>query len=261
MSNLALVKSEMFGNVQCDFYQDSKSKSFFMTREQAGIALEYENPRESIRLIHNRHKDRLDKFSRGVQIDTPLGGKQKTIVYSAKGIYEICRWSQQPKADQFYDFVYELLEGLRTGQIKIQTGKTVKTPEQIQIEIETRSRNSKIREANLYRGLAREFKNQLSSVSIQQLVGLSASVASGKQVLPMPQVESKHYSAEEIGKETGVSANMVGRVANKHNLKTEQYGMRVLDKSPYSNKQVEAFRYNEAGRTKLLELLGKLTVV
>ena len=256
MSNLVLVKSEMFGNVQCDVYQDSKSKSFYMTREQIGTALEYVDPMVAIAKIHERRRERVNKFS-----FTRLVNGRKTYFYSAKGIYEICRWSQQPKADQFYDFVYELLEGLRTGQVKLQSGKNTKTPEQIQLEIEIRARNARIREANLYRGLAREFKNQLSEASIQQLVGLSAAVAAGSPVLPLPQIKEKLYSAEDIAKEAGVSANMVGRVANKHNLKTEEYGMRVLDQSRHSSKQVEAFRYYENGKAKLLELLGKLTVV
>jgi len=45
----------------------------------------------------------------------------------------------------------------------------------------------------------------------------------------------------EIGEELGVSANLIGRIANKHNLKTDEYGMEVLDKSRYSHKQVSSF--------------------
>lgn len=41
------------------------------------------------------------------------------VLYSAKGVYEICRWSRQPKADEFYDHVYEILEGLRLGYLKL----------------------------------------------------------------------------------------------------------------------------------------------
>jgi len=43
------------------------------------------------------------------------------VLYSAKGVYEICRWSRQPKADAFYDHVYDILEGLRLGYLKLTT--------------------------------------------------------------------------------------------------------------------------------------------
>jgi prophage antirepressor-like protein len=116
MSNLALVKSEMFGDIQCDFYQN-KENELFLTRKQIGESLEYSNPNNAIKDIHKRHKDRLDKFSRIAQIALPSGGTQSTTVYSTKGVYEVCRWSQQPKANDFYDWVYEMLEALRTGEL------------------------------------------------------------------------------------------------------------------------------------------------
>jgi len=117
MDKLQLVKSETFGSIQCDIY--AQGTDFCMTREQVGTALEYAFPREAIAKIHTRNAERLDKFSGVVKLGTP-GGMQETVVYSARGIYEICRWSQQPKANAFYDWVYDLLEGLRTGRIALQ---------------------------------------------------------------------------------------------------------------------------------------------
>jgi len=117
MSNLALVKSENFGNVQCDFYGDKNN--FWMTRKQIGEALDYVDPEDSIYRIHERHKDRLDRFSTIDRLTTVEGGRTVTremILYSPKGVYEICRWSQQPKADAFFDWVYDRLEELRTGK-------------------------------------------------------------------------------------------------------------------------------------------------
>ena len=74
-----------------------------MTREQIGRALEYSYPQESITKIHDRHRDRLDKFSVQVNLTSTDDKRYKTTVYSPKGIYEICRWSRQPKADAFMD--------------------------------------------------------------------------------------------------------------------------------------------------------------
>lgn len=53
----------------------------------------------------------------------------------------------------------------------------------------------------------------------------------------------------------GVSPQKIGRLANKHDLKTEQYGMYVWDKAKHSDKQVEAFRYNTEGVKALRHLI------
>lgn len=70
-----------------------------------------------------------------------------------------------------------------------------------------------------------------------------------------PQIE-RTYSATEIAQELGVSANLVGKTANENGLKTEEYGVTVLDKAKYSDKQLPTFRYNERGRQRLKELLS-----
>lgn len=138
---LVKVQNFKFGKLFCDVYQD-KNNDFFMTRQQIGQALEYDDPNKQIDKLHQRHKDRLDRFSTTVILGV-VEGKRKVnremILYSTKGIYEICRWSQQPKANEFYDQVYELLEELRTGQITIHLQK------QTQIWQDTRSFSKQIR--------------------------------------------------------------------------------------------------------------------
>lgn len=68
-------------------------------------------------------------------------------------------------------------------------------------------------------------------------------------------VEKKTYSASEIGKILGVSANKIGKLANSYNLKTEQYGKYFYDKSKYSSKEVETFRYYNNAINVFKELL------
>ena len=128
-NNMILVKNAKFGNVKCDVWQ--RGEDFFMTREQIGQALEYKNPRKAIAKIHNAHKDRLDKFSTVPVLGTVDGKERETFLYSAKGIYEICRWSNQPKANDFYDFIYEVLEGVRTGYLKLQVEKQTEEYKQL----------------------------------------------------------------------------------------------------------------------------------
>jgi len=61
MEALQLVKQEQFNGVTCDFY--NRNNQLYMTRNQIGAALEYDDPRKMIAKIHERHKERLDKFS------------------------------------------------------------------------------------------------------------------------------------------------------------------------------------------------------
>ena len=72
----------------------------------------------------------------------------------------------------------------------------------------------------------------------------------------MPRAERKTYSATEIGNMLGVSANRIGKLANKHNLKTDDYGQWVYDKSAHCVKQVESFRYYDNAIERFRELLG-----
>lgn len=104
---LALEKSTTLFGLPMDIYSDSKD--VWMTREQIGAMLGYSDPTDAIKKIHKRHKDRLDKFSRVVEMIT-AGGTQEVVVYNRKGIYELCRWSRQSIADEFYDRVYDILE-------------------------------------------------------------------------------------------------------------------------------------------------------
>ncbi len=117
MSNLQLVTQESFGNVPVDFYRKS-GEQVWMTREQIGTALEYADV-SHVAKLHARHKDRLDQFSTYVKVTQVEGDREVTrdvILYSPKGVYEICRWSRQPKANAFYDWVYDILEKLRTKE-------------------------------------------------------------------------------------------------------------------------------------------------
>jgi prophage antirepressor-like protein len=127
VSKLELVKTESFGGVVCDLCRIGDE--VYMTREQVGLALEYERPNDAIRLIHERHQDRLDPLSTSFKVTCVEGArrvKRDMIFYTAKGIYEICRWSQQPKANVFYDFVYDMLEALRKGEATLVATKAIR---------------------------------------------------------------------------------------------------------------------------------------
>jgi len=116
--NLILVQSRAFNSVVCDLWQNENG-DIFMTRKQIGEALEYSEPDTAIRKIHKRHEERLKQFSVQTNLVGTDGKQYETYIYNEKGIYEIIRKSQQPKADEFYDFVYDLLEKLRKDELKV----------------------------------------------------------------------------------------------------------------------------------------------
>ncbi len=132
-TTLTLATQKPFGSLTCDFYKDDNNE-FYMTREQIGTALEYDDPRKRIAVIHTRNKDRLDPLSRRFQIETP-SGVQEMIVYTLRGAMEICRFSRQPKADKFMDFVWDVMESLYAGRNVLATPdqQTALAPQTVQM--------------------------------------------------------------------------------------------------------------------------------
>ncbi|HEW9969145.1 TPA: Rha family transcriptional regulator [Enterobacter cloacae] len=95
--------------------------------------------------------------------------------------------------------------------------------------------------------LALSFMPKLSDIAKQTAMARAVNDAAGIELLPLPKVEEHLHTAGDIAEMLGVSPQMIGRLANKHDLKTDQYGMYVWDKAKHSDKQVEAFRYNTEG--------------
>lgn len=82
-------------------------------------------------------------------------------------------------------------------------------------------------------------------------------VTGNPDALPLPVCTERTYTATQIGNMLGVSANRIGKIANMWNLKTEENGKWFYDKSKFSNKEVETFRYNERGLNLLREIVNK----
>ena len=70
-----------------------------------------------------------------------------------------------------------------------------------------------------------------------------------------PSISGQLWSATALGKELGVSAQAIGRLANQHNLKVPELGEYRLDQAVHSRKQVQTFYYNKLGRHRLESLL------
>lgn len=101
---------------------------------------------------------------------------------------------------------------------------------------------------NEYGGKSETYKQILDAYATKEITG--------EFLLPLPELEKKTYSATEIGKLLGVSAQKVGSIANRLNLKSSEYGKFFMDKSPYSAKEVETFRYYENAIDLIKKSLG-----
>lgn len=141
MNNLKLITTENFEEViPCDFWADINDE-YFLTREQIGRALEYSNPSEAIKKIHQRHRERLDKFGCLIKSEISRGGQsgaidsngaiQERTFYSRKGIMEICRWSRQPKADEFMDWCWDVIDNLIAKKLKVSENNNIEINKKI----------------------------------------------------------------------------------------------------------------------------------
>lgn len=114
MSNLKLITTENFGNILCDFYRNMND-DILLTREQIGSTLEYSHPDIALGKIHSRHKKRLDQFSVLTKLVSTDSKEYDTYLYTQKGVMEICRWSNKPKANQFMDWCWGVIEKYRNN--------------------------------------------------------------------------------------------------------------------------------------------------
>lgn len=119
--NLKLITTETFGDLSCNFYRNMND-DILLTREQIGTALEYINPREAIKNIHRKHRDRLEPLSLRIKLSgcqtepTSKSEEQECVYYTQRGVMEICRFSRQPKANQFMDWVWDIVEKYRNHE-------------------------------------------------------------------------------------------------------------------------------------------------
>ena len=246
MQELQLIKSEQFGTAQADIY--SNGKEMFMTANQLGECLEYSEPTIAINKLVSRNE-----YLKNVEFSTltslvSLDGKQREVrVFTEDGIYEITMLSKTPKAKQFRAWVRKILKSLRSGQATLIDTKRLEA-----IKVNAQQDRAK---AMLLNAQNRALKTLMSALPNDKLSPIAVEVFGLKSIEQvtginmgnyLPQCD-KTYSATEVGNMLGISANKVGKIANANGLKTDEYGVSVMDKSKYSAKEIPNFRYNQKG--------------
>ena len=191
--------------------------------------------------ISNANPSRFSLDEAGVHkmyISYPSGSKQVTFV-NEPNLYRVIFRSNKAEARQFQDWVFnEVLPTIR------KTGSYNTKPTELTAKEKVECLN--ILMSTFGDVLSKEAKETILVTTSENLLGMDLGYR--------PQVQ-KTYTATQIGEQLGISANRVGRIASTHNLKTDKYGMYVLDKARGHGKQVENFRYFEKAIDKFKSIL------
>lgn len=229
----------------------------------AQIAEQYETTERRISENFNRNKER---YTEGKHYYCLTGD----ILREFKNKYANCGFVPGAKVNAFYlwtekgalmlakslntDKAWEAYECLVDTYFSVrEQGQLPQRPDRTKA-LEVKEMNARVRMSNQFLKLA-NIETTLSKDYKSILIAKAAEVLAGEEILPLPKSEQKMYTATEIGKMLGVSAQKIGRLSSQNGMKTEEYGEFYKDKSPYSCKEVDAFRYNEKAVERFKELL------
>lgn len=229
----------------------------------AQIAEQYETTERRISENFNRNKER---YTEGKHYYCLTGD----ILREFKNEYANCVFVPGAKVNAFFlwtekgalmlakslntDKAWEAYERLVDTYFSVrEQGQLPQRPDRTKA-LEVKEMNARVRMSNQFLKLA-NIETTLSKDYKSILIAKAAEVLAGEAILPMPKSEQKMYTATEIGKMLGVSAQKIGRLSSQNGMKTEEYGEFYKDKSPYSCKEVDAFRYNEKAVERFKELL------
>lgn len=248
-NEIRLFENEKFGKVRV---VEHDGKPWFVGKDVAQI-LGYTKPDAMYRIVDKEYKIKINPQTientgfpqNGVTLESNPNVKN-LILINESGLYSAIFNSKLPAAKEFKHWVTsEVLPSIRkTGSYSV--NEDVGKSELIRANSERASLLLKI--ATDVDTKSTEWKNILKAKA--------AEILAGEPILPLPKsTHGKTLSATEVGKILGISANRVGKLANKHNLKTPTYGEYYRSKSKYSDKEVDTWVYYENIIPKLKEYL------
>ena len=240
--NLQVFENKTFGKVRVI---ERNNEPWFVGKDVAEV-LGYSNPSKAV-IAHVKDchkKQEMIAHSQNGNVVT------KTTLIDEAGLYSLVLRSKLPAAEDFQEWVVaEVIPSIR------KTGKYIAPKQQTAIQqqrVKAMLLNAKSRQSKLWLTIAEKTDIPEYKHICQQK---AAEVLSGVPLLPMEEAKEITYSATDIGKMLGISANKIGKIANQYNLKTPQYGKLFYSKSEYSSKEVETFRYYECAIPKFREIL------
>lgn len=175
---------------------------------------------------------------------TSVGGNPNITTINESGLYSLILTSRKENAKRFKKWVTsEVLPSIRkTGQYSVQQD----VPKDVAALADFGRYIMEYAERSL---------PNLGEKSRQVLAARVANSVFGEGTLPLPLIEEKFYTTTEIAKSAGVTPQKAGKVANSRGLKVPGHGEVRLSKSNHSEKHIEQWYWNEAGKAALLAAL------
>lgn len=222
---------------------------------------------KEVRQINQAIERQLSRFKKGIDIIDlkdvnfeitlrDLGFNQGQInrsshiyMLSERGYAKLLKILEDDKAWEIYDELvdnyFNMRLAVKTDNKQILAGKRLKIMED----------NAATRKANALYKIAMETS---SNTNRERLLAKAAEALTGERFTPSATQED--YSATEVGKMYGISAQKVGRIANQLGLKADKpgqnkFGRWALSKSKHSNKEVDQWLYSKAGAEKIGKFL------
>lgn len=248
---IVIFQNKTLGDVRVVL--DEKKEPWFCITDICKI-LNLTNPSS---VIEKLDEDERSKFN--------LGRQGMTNFTNESGIYKIILRSDKKEAKPFQKWVtsevlpsirktgkYEIIKNNEIEKIKIQESKIIIEKEKLELKKQKEERIRKKEELErlekLKESLAKygEDKIQIIDSKIAEINGLPG-------LIPLPNIKKEEvtFSATDICKklkekyDIDISVQKFGKLSNENNLKIDKYGKFYRDKSKYSDKIVETFRYYE----------------
>lgn len=244
-NKIQVFNNTEFGNIRS---MEIDGEPWFVGKDVA-TALGYSNPRDAL----SKHVDSEDKNTVAFR-DGNKGNPNQTIV-NESGLYSLILGSKLDGAKRFKRWITsEVLPAIRKTGAYATDSKAAEIKMR-ELRVKEMNAQARLLNAETRRLKILQAERGLSQVAIDTAAVKAAEEITGQDLGEYLPKTGRTYSASEVGNALGISANKVGKIANAYGLKTEEYGVFVMDKSRYSSKEVTSFRYNEKGKAKIREIL------
>lgn len=214
---------------------------------------------QPLKEINRRINDNRKRFKDGIDLIDFLSGSeplrkfaaengligsnrtQHVYLLSERGYAKLLKILDDDKAWDIYDQLVDNYFNMRVA-IKNNEPSLVQ-----QRRLQIMEDNAATRKASIMYKIAMATE---SDSGRQSLLARAAEELTGEMTIPS--MKQKEYSAAKVGKQLGITSNMVGRIANKLGIKAEQpgqneYGRWSNSKSRYSDKEVPQWLYFDKG--------------
>lgn len=231
-------------------YQNKQMRTILIDGEPWFVAkdvcdiLEIGNPTMALARLDDDEKQTLRGKENLLSLTEDPNITQLALVNEA-GLYSLILGSRKTEAKQFKRWVtHEVLPQIR------QTGKYISP---------NTEQNDKRWKFDFTANLLKDFGDSLSPEAKNALLSNIFEELFGRPMLPKPAVR-RTITASKLAERLGISAQKFGRLITKAgNIRNNpKYGLTILDKSKYSDKNIVNFAYFEDKAEEIINILQPL---